>query len=266
MKKLWISMVVVAMALASRAAVVTWAATETLVAATVRITANGDEDEAWNTSDTLMSAYGSNPGYKGAFWSHDSNAAGEADIGMLALQNAGLTPLDSLRVVTRSTTTGGPAAIQTMFGIDTTALADTDTLSALSAQRVLGGTGADTGDVRWFVEAGSSLYVSEVMGTAGATESNFSLDSTTALEWFSFDGTANISTAIGSSIGTDTLANLGWSNINAAGLYFDMVNTVDANHTGELATFSTTAVPEPATVGMLGLGALITLLIRRMRP
>jgi hypothetical protein len=44
-------------------------------------------------------------------------------------------------------------------------------------------------------------------------------------------------------------------------------NTHDNNSSGitGIDVFSTTVIPEPATIGMLGMGALITLLIRRMK-
>lgn len=60
-----------------------------------------------------------------------------------------------------------------------------------------------------------------------------------------------------------------WSAINTNGATFTFVNLANLGLTGSQTLEATgtgfTVIPEPATIGMLGLGALVTLLIRRMR-
>jgi hypothetical protein len=56
---------------------------------------------------------------------------------------------------------------------------------------------------------------------------------------------------------TDTTLNLSGGN---AGFYSSGINT-----SVRFDDLSITSIPEPATIGMLGLGALVTMLVRRMR-
>jgi hypothetical protein len=59
----------------------------------------------------------------------------------------------------------------------------------------------------------------------------------------------------------------GWGSIQNNGAVFETVGLSNPALFGELDvnTGIVTVIPEPATIGMLGLGALVTLLIRRMR-
>jgi len=60
-----------------------------------------------------------------------------------------------------------------------------------------------------------------------------------------------------------------WDSINTNGATFTFVNLANLGLTGSQSLEATgtgfTVIPEPATIGMLGLGALITMMIRRMR-
>ena len=60
-----------------------------------------------------------------------------------------------------------------------------------------------------------------------------------------------------------------WSSVNTNGATFVLINTNNLGLTAGQSLVATgtgfTVIPEPATIGMLGLGALITLMLRRMR-
>jgi len=61
----------------------------------------------------------------------------------------------------------------------------------------------------------------------------------------------------GSYTGGDIITSSSWTN--------GLSSVLNAAYDGTNTTVWVTTIPEPATVGMIGLGALITLLIRRMR-
>jgi hypothetical protein len=78
-----------------------------------------------------------------------------------------------------------------------------------------------------------------------------------------FDFTANSNAVKGATF--HVMQN--WSSIVTNGAVFQTVGLADAALFGELdaGTGIVTVIPEPATIGMLGLGALVTIMIRRMR-
>ena len=68
--------------------------------------------------------------------------------------------------------------------------------------------------------------------------------------------------------GTDFKVLDNWGGISTNGATFDVIGLADGQHLDYSQLVSNglvTVIPEPATIGMLGLGALITLLIRRVR-
>jgi hypothetical protein len=81
--------------------------------------------------------------------------------------------------------------------------------------------GVDTTTFRWFVEANGTAYVSAEVAELTTTFTNISLDNATAIEWFAFDGAANVGSAIGASVGTATLPDMAFANISAVGVYVD---------------------------------------------
>jgi hypothetical protein len=64
-------------------------------------------------------------------------------------------------------------------------------------------------------------------------------------------------------IGANRAGNLTYdSDIASVAVFYDALGTTEIN---TLLGAGPSAIPEPATIGMLGLGALITLLVRRGR-
>jgi hypothetical protein len=133
------------------------------------------------------------------------------------------------------------------------ALADeTNSLSV-----TLNGTGVAP-SVRFLVQAGGQWYVSATSNTA-----SFSINGATA-SWYAFDpaanamflDTANLGTAVsGTSLGA----------ITAAGVYAQTMKYTGGSSLFGMDAFKLTVVPEPATIGMLGLGAISILICRRFR-
>jgi hypothetical protein len=80
---------------------------------------------------------------------------------------------------------------------------------------------------------------------------DLSLDDATSLEWFNLDPDVNIDGAIGTSIGTGTLASLAFDDVDAVGFYF-LKSGLDAGgliEPTQITSFSAVAVP-PELVGL----------------
>jgi hypothetical protein len=76
---------------------------------------------------------------------------------------------------------------------------------------------------------------------------DYSLDNTTPIEWFSFDDTVNVGSAVGASVGTASLQSMNFTDVDAAGIYFDLDTTEDAGtnplHGINLVSFSARFTP-----------------------
>jgi hypothetical protein len=74
---------------------------------------------------------------------------------------------------------------------------------------------------------------------------DYALDNTTPIEWFAFDDTINVSNAVGASLGTASLLSMNFTNMVAAGIYFDLDTTEssDAGHGIRLNSFSPRLAP-----------------------
>jgi len=87
-----------------------------------------------------------------------------------------------------------------------------------------------------------------------------------AADWYAFDPTANQLLNTGN-LGT-AKAGSTFTDINAFGIIgqsFGYTGTAANSQKLDFDGFSVALIPEPATIGMLGLGALATLLFRRLR-
>lgn len=113
---------------------------------------------------------------------------------------------------------------------------------------------------RLVAQSGSSLYISSLIDVLGDSldESEFDL-----LSWFEYAPTGTDLLTIGNSASVSGLT------MNAMGMWVDAVDNAgdgDISYVGGgLREFIVETVPEPATVGMLGIGALVALLIRRIQ-
>ncbi len=145
-------------------------------------------------------------------------------------------------------------------------LAFTNAASSLSAYFNNGGT-PTTGFSRrgnFLVENGSTWYISA--DEFGSTGGSFAINAATA-QWYVFDPAAGTlfwdRAAMGTAVSGST-----FTNIQAMGLYVqhELINgtTINAALQG-FSSFQATVIPEPATIGMLGLGAAAMLLVRRLR-
>lgn len=126
-----------------------------------------------------------------------------------------------------------------------------DTLSANFS--ILNGASRD---IRFTVKQGDTWYVSNQSKTDNTT-GTYSLDPSTYTGWAVMD-TSDYSW--GEFSGTT------FTDVQAVGLYMNYSKT-DNNVQIRMDDFQVngTVVPEPATIGMLGLGSLLTLLVRRVQ-
>ena len=121
---------------------------------------------------------------------------------------------------------------------------------------------SNTGSLNWLVEKGGAYYISsQSVAFSGATWTNASVAAST-LTWNTFTPFSSGVATIGSA------TNITLANVTSLGYYFNAVNGAGtAQQTGVGTRFFSAqgVIPEPATIGMFGLGGLITLLIRKMR-
>lgn len=112
-----------------------------------------------------------------------------------------------------------------------------------------------TADFRIAVKKGSDWYVSGTTGQAQNTTYNNTTAALTALTWYDIDTSTY---AIGSA------ADITLTDIDAVGLYLSATRANQMSRVS-IQNFTVAAIPEPATIGMLGLGGLVALLLRRQR-
>ena len=112
---------------------------------------------------------------------------------------------------------------------------------------------------RFVIAIGTNFYVSEALSAfAGtfATRSTVSIGDVSTANWYAYDPTSDIRTA--GSLATIT----NFSNVSAVGFLYDKleVNNVAVAPTFSISQFSAngTVVPEPMTVGMLGVDGMLT--------
>jgi len=114
-------------------------------------------------------------------------------------------------------------------------------------------------NVRFMVQAGGQWYVS-----ASSSQTTFSINGATS-DWYAFDPTAKRLFLNESSLGT-AVSGSSLGDITAAGVYGQATAYSGSSPSlFGMDALQITVIPEPATIGMLGLGALATLLFRRLR-
>ncbi|NQV31680.1 MAG: hypothetical protein HQ515_03250, partial [Phycisphaeraceae bacterium] len=132
-----------------------------------------------------------------------------------------------------------PSPWAAIIGFDTTSFDDSFALSEISVT-LRNRMGTDTLDVRWFVEAGGETYVSGVVAAGvGTRNTEVTLADAMAIEWFAFDKNANIeiSTALGSSVGSPI-----FTDVDYVGIHQQLTYTTLQNWHGAFVTnFSATA-------------------------
>lgn len=130
-----------------------------------------------------------------------------------------------------------------------------------SGSVTLAGMGVKTGDntaaitttARFVIRLGSNYYISQTFAEGAQSFSDAS-----RLTWYNYDISSY------STIGSEA-AVTDFSNLTAAGVYIDDDAASSQSKLFDFYMEGITVAPAPATIGMLGLGFLITLLIRRTR-
>jgi hypothetical protein len=122
----------------------------------------------------------------------------------------------------------------------------------------ISGWAATAKDVRFTINQGGVWYVSDSKIASGTAQS-WTLDPTTN-QWRTISTDGNYT--IGGSA-----SSVNFSNVLGAGIYLDSATVNGAQMQLLFNDFkvNATVIPEPATIGMLGLGALVVVIVRRMK-
>ena len=194
-------------------------------------------DSAWSTTDEVVAAVGSQASFKAAI----GRLPGQRRIAQI---NAG-----SNQIFVGGNELAGSATspYTTLVGFDTSAFG-AEVLKSISVRLRTRPTGDDM-DVRWFVEAGGSTYVSGVVDSlTGAGYKTLTLSDARTILWYVFDADANIGSAI-----SDANSLMELSDVTRVGYHTTSSFTADANwHGAYMNNFSAetlrfTAIdPDPA--------------------
>ncbi|MHC4987974.1 MAG: PKD domain-containing protein [Planctomycetota bacterium] len=227
---------------------VTWDGSTNPVTANIDHIADAN-DIAWSTTGASFAAIGKNAAFKTA----SSKYVGGPGTGTVTLSESQIAEVDPdlIRMRIRNIADPNDPSVPNfagLVGFDTTAWPAADVLVAVSIGDAA--TARAAADFRWFVESAGSTYVSEIVATVSEAV-DLSLDDATSLEWFNLDPAVNIDGAIGTSIGTGTLASLAFDDVDAVGFYFlksGLIATGQIEPT-QITSFSAVAVP-PELVGL----------------
>lgn len=149
-----------------------------------------------------------------------------------------------------------------LFGLNTPGSYGFDDTSSLTAKlRAFQNTGVITN--RWIVVADGVTYVSQTeIGALKTTHDTYTLSNPDEIYWAAWTPGSDMSfgnltfNVAGSSLENITLAGYAENSFTAGG-------TVGRTSVIAGVTADLSVIPEPATVGMLGLGALVSLVFRR---
>ena len=124
---------------------------------------------------------------------------------------------------------------------------------------------ANAKSLRAVVKNGNTWYISQTENTTTSSDQKTVLTDASSALWAVWDPLSSIDSSTLNF--STTVAGSTFKDIQAVGFYSHLTRTGAASATIYQVTkmdIGASAIPEPATIGMLGLGALITLLIRRI--
>ena len=120
--------------------------------------------------------------------------------------------------------------------------------------------------LRAVVQNGSTWYISQSENTASGSNEAKTLANAASMRWSIWNPTTSADFSGDSLNFSTTVAGSTFTDIQAVGVWGRIVDgATNPNLSITTIQIGAVAVPEPATVGMLGLGAIVTLMIRRMR-
>jgi hypothetical protein len=235
-------------------------------AATINAGASKTLTLAYNTSTPLLSSNGgtyTGQSVYGGFSGTYSNVSASAYTHNFAvLQYANGASVEDLRSADTFTNNQISRAVglALLFGPASAGNYQFDGTSVLTAKT--GSTLSGTGEARWVVVANGTTYLSSSTFNPSGLNITTTLDNPDAINWAAWTPGADMT------FGSLSYTNLGSSlnNITLAGVAVNYTAAASDTGTGSryvLSGFTADVIPEPATVGMLGLGALLTLALRR---
>jgi len=207
----------------AQAAVVSWDGTNTdITSLTGNQNATGANwaaaDTVWNTSDMAMAAVGDQAALKLAISqvAHTHKTAQINHVANALFVGGGGSASQGKTDIT--------AGFSVIYGFDTGVFNATDTLTNMSVT-LHERTASDVTSFRWFVESGGTTYVSaSVASDVGGTLTTYTLADPASETWYAFDGSLNLESAVGVSLGTLTL-----TDVNYAGIMSTVDTITDAN-------------------------------------
>ena len=245
------------------------ATANTNIVSTANVTLNTGEsytiNRSYSTSTALLSNNGSTytgQSIHGGFSASYNNAPSTYKMFFGILQYIG-TASEQLQVnITASNNISRTSGWALMFGTTTnTGSYKFDASSQLTAKQYSTLNGIS--EARWVVVANGTTYLSQSTIALAVTSTTNTLNNPDEINWAAWNPGADMT------FGSLSYTNLGSSlnNITLAGVAVNSnAGSGDPYGTGGryyLQGFTGDVIPEPATVGMLGLGALITLVLRR---
>lgn len=179
-------------------------------------------DGIWNTTDLTFAAIGSQAACKVAYSQiQQTHRTAQINAGVNAMfLGGGGEVSDGKTDVTEG--------FSTLHAFDTSNFAVSDLLTNMSVT-VHERTTTDAWSFRWFVVSGGTPYVSaSASANVGSTLTAYTLADPASETWYAFDGSVNLESAVGASVGTLTLTDVTHAGIMAT---LDMI-TAESNWRG----------------------------------